>query len=164
MQCRGIVAHFAARGKSHEFCLVRAGTCGIFSSYGGDGHFKLGFVQRSQDSCLVRTVTSVIKTRLGSTIRTLLEVRREAKFPLLVGKIILVFLSTFTKAQRSSPFEALNTVYLSKCQRDIRPLVQKSWRTMAFFRISTGDLDIPSSCEMKDEPAFKPLQGNPAFF
>ena len=23
---------------------------------------------------------------------------------------------------------------------------------------------MPSSCEMKDEPAFKPLQGNPAFF
>ena len=126
MQCRGIVAHFAARGKSHEFCLVRAGTCGIFSSYGGDGYFKLGFVQRSQDSCLVRTVTSVIKTRLGSTIRTLLEVRREAKFPLLVGKIILVFLSTFTKAQRSSPFEALKTAHLSKCQRDVRPPVQKA--------------------------------------
>ena len=25
-------------------------------------------------------------------------------------------------------------------------------------------LDHPSSCEMKYEPAFKPLQGNPAFF
>ena len=30
---------------------------------------------------------------------------------------------------------------------------------MAFSRVSTGDSDIPSSCEMKDEPAFKPLQG-----
>ena len=28
----------------------------------------------------------------------------------------------------------------------------------------TGDSVIPSSCEMKYEPAFKPLQGNPAFF
>ena len=35
---------------------------------------------------------------------------------------------------------------------------------MAFSRVSTGDLDIPSSCEMKDEPAFKALQGKPAFF
>ena len=26
--------------------------------------------------------------------------------------------------------------------------------------VSTGDSDIPSSCEMKDEPGFKPLQGN----
>ena len=35
---------------------------------------------------------------------------------------------------------------------------------MAFFRVSTGDADMPSSCEMKDEPEFKPVQGNPAFF
>ena len=46
----------------------------------------------------------------------------------------------------------------------MRPPVQNSWRTMAFSRVSTGDLDIPSYCEMKDEPAFKPLQGNrPSF-
>ena len=37
-------------------------------------------------------------------------------------------------------------------------------RPRAFSRLSTGDSDIPSSCEMKDEPALKPLQGNPAFF
>ena len=30
--------------------------------------------------------------------------------------------------------------------------------------VSTGDSDIPSSCNMKDEPAFKSLQGNPALF
>ena len=30
--------------------------------------------------------------------------------------------------------------------------------------VSTEDSDNPSSCEMKDEPAFKPLQGNPTFF
>ena len=34
----------------------------------------------------------------------------------------------------------------------------------AFSRVSTGDPDIPSSCEMKHEPEFKPLQGNMAFF
>ena len=32
----------------------------IFSSYSGDGHSKLHFVQRSQDSCLVTTDTSGI--------------------------------------------------------------------------------------------------------
>ena len=94
----------------------------------------------------------------------LLEVRREAKRPLLVGTIILVFLSVFTQCQLSSPFEALNTAHLSKCQSDVRPPVQKSGRTLAFSMVSTGDLDIPSSCEMKDEPAFKALQVNPAFF
>ena len=46
----------------------------------------------------------------------------------------------------------------------MRPTVQKRWRPRAFSRVSTGDSDIASSCEMKDEPAFKPLKGNPAFF
>ena len=34
----------------------------------------------------------------------------------------------------------------------------------AFSRFSTSDSDIHISCEEKDEPAFEPLQGNPAFF
>ena len=97
-------------------------------------------------------------------IQTLLKVSREAKRPLLIGTIILLFLSIFTKSQASSTFEALNSAYLSKSQKDMRSSVQKRWRTMAFSRVSTGDSVIPSSCEMKDEPAFKPLQGNPAFF
>ena len=101
---------------------------------------------------------------LGRKIHTLLEVNREAKLPLLIGTVILVFLSIFTKSQASSPFEALNSVHLSKSQMDVRPPVQKSLRTMAFSRVSTEDTDIPSSCEMKDEPAFKALQGKPAVF
>ena len=94
----------------------------------------------------------------------LLEVSREAKCPLLFGKVILVFLSIFTKCQASSPFEALNSAQLLMYQRDVRPSVQKRWRTMGFSRVSPGDSFIPSSCEMKDEPAFKGLQGKPAFF
>ena len=35
---------------------------------------------------------------------------------------------------------------------------------MAFSMVSTQDSDIPSSCQMKDEPAFNPLQGNPTLF
>ena len=35
---------------------------------------------------------------------------------------------------------------------------------MGFSRVSTGDSDIPSSCEMQHEPEFMPLQGSPAFF
>ena len=34
----------------------------------------------------------------------------------------------------------------------------------ALSMVSTGDSDIPSSYEMKDKPALKPLQGNPTFF
>ena len=36
--------------------------------------------------------------------------------------------------------------------------------TRVSSRISTQDSDIPSSCQMKDEPAFKPLKGNPTLF
>ena len=54
-KCRGIGPHLAARAKSHEISHVAEGTWCIFSSYGADGHLKLGFVQQSQDSCLVMT-------------------------------------------------------------------------------------------------------------
>ena len=93
----------------------------------------------------------------------LLEASRDAKRPLLVGSVILVFLSIFTKSQASSPFEALNSAHLSKSQMDVRPSVQKWLRTMAFSRVSTGDSDIPSSCEIKDVPAFKALQAKGDF-
>ena len=36
--------------------------------------------------------------------------------------------------------------------------------TSVFSSVSTEDSDITSSCEMKDEPAFKPLQANPTLF
>ena len=47
---------------------------------------------------------------------------------------------------------------------DVRPPVQMKRGTRVFSRFSKGDSDIPSYCEMKDEPAFKPLQGIPTFF
>ena len=125
---------------------------------------KLGFVQRRHDSCVVMTDTPGSQTMLGRKIQTLLEVSREARRPLLVGTIILVFLSIFMKSQASSHFEALNSAHLSKSQMDVRPSVQKRLRTLAFSRVSIGDSDILSSCEMKDEHAFKALQGKPAFF
>ena len=154
----------AAKGKSHEFSRVAAGTWSIFSSYSGDGHLKLGFLQRSLDSCLVMTDNSGIETRPGRTIRMLLEVKWEAKCTLLVGKFILGSLSIFTKTQASSLFEALNSARLSRFQREVRPPLQKRQRPRAFTRVSTGYSDNPSSCEMNKEPAFKPLQGNPTFF
>ena len=101
---------------------------------------------------------------LGRKIQTLPKVSLGAKLPILVGTVILVFLSIFTKRQASSPFEALNLAHYSKSQMDVRPSVQKRLRTIDFSRVSTGDSDIPSSCEMKDEPAFKALQGKSAFF
>ena len=101
---------------------------------------------------------------LGRKTQSLLEVSREIKLHLLVGTVILVFLSIFTKSQALSPFEAFNSAHLSISQMDVRPSLQKRLRTMAFSRVSTRDSDIRSSCEIKDEPAFKALQGKPAFF
>ena len=82
----------------------------------------------------------------------------------LVGTVILGFLSIFKKSQASSPYEALNSVCLSNGKRDVRPAVQMTPTPTAFSRVSTGDSDMPSSCEMKDEPEFKPLKENRAFF
>ena len=61
----------------------------------------------------------------------------------------------FTKSQALSTFEAMNSAHLSMCQKDVRPSVQKRWRTIAFCIASTEDSDIPSSCEMKYVPALK---------
>ena len=44
MQCRGIGPHLVARGKSHGFSRIAAGTLGIFSSYDGDAHSQRQFV------------------------------------------------------------------------------------------------------------------------
>ena len=90
--------------------------------------------------------------------------RQETKAHFLVGKVILGFLSIFKKSQASSTFEALNSVCLSRCQSDVIPPIQMRPRTMHFSRVYTGDSDIPSSCKMKHEPEFKPLQGSPDLF
>ena len=58
--CRGIEPDLLARGMSHGISRLAAGTRGIFSSYSGDGHSKLQFVQQNQDSCLVSMDTSPI--------------------------------------------------------------------------------------------------------
>ena len=90
--------------------------------------------------------------------------RQETEVHFLVGTVILGFLSIFKKSQESSPYEALNSVCLSSGQRDVIPPVKMRWTSTAFSRVSTGDSDMPSSCEMKDEPEFKPLHGNQAVF
>ena len=64
-------------------------------------------------------------------------------------------LVTFSSIELHEPLEV---------SRDVRPPVQMRRGTRVFSRVSTEDSDIPSSCEMKDEPAFKPLHGNPTLF
>ena len=79
---------------------------------------------------------------LGRTIWMLLQVWYETEGHFLVGTVILGFLTIFRKCQASSTFEALNSASLSRCQRDLRSLVQMSLRSRAFCMISTKDSDI----------------------
>ena len=90
--------------------------------------------------------------------------RQETEVHFLFCTVILGLLSIFKKSQALSLYKALNSVCLSRVQRDVRPPVQMRLKPMAFPRVSTGNSVMPSSCEMKDEPEFKPLQGNRAFF
>ena len=107
--------------------------------------------------------TAGVETSLGRTIRTLLEVCQETEDHFLVGIVILGFLSNFKKSQASSPYEALYSVCLSWGQRDVRPPVHMRRTPTAFSGVSTGDSDMPSSCDKEDEPEFKSLHGNRAF-
>ena len=84
--------------------------------------------------------------------------RQETKVHFLVGTVILGFLTIFKKSQASSPYEALDSVCALRGQRDVRPPLQMRRTHMAFSRVSTGDTDMPSSCEMKDDPEFKLLR------
>ena len=86
--------------------------------------------------------------------------KQETEVHFLFGTVILVLLYILKKSQASSPYEALNSVCLSRGQRDERSPVQMRRTPMAFSRVSTADSDMPLSCELKDEFEFKPLQGN----
>ena len=90
--------------------------------------------------------------------------RQETEVHFLLDTVILGLLSIFKKIQALSPYESWNSVCLSRGQRDVRPPVQMRQTPTAFSRVSTGDSDMPSPYEMKDETEFKPLQGNRAFF
>ena len=90
--------------------------------------------------------------------------KQETEVHFLVGTVILGFLSIFKKCKALSTFEALNSVWLSMYQSDMIPPVQMRQRPTSFSRVSTVDSDIPSSCDTKHEPKFKPPQGNLAFF
>ena len=68
--------------------------------------------------------TSVFSSRLARAIRMLLEVSQETQGPILVATVILGSLSIFKKSKALSPFEALNSSCLSRCERDVRPPVQ----------------------------------------
>ena len=79
--------------------------------------------------------------------------RREIECHFRVGTLIFRFLTILKKCQAFSIFEALTSASLWRCQRDVRPLDWKAWRSRAFCRLSPGDSGIVSSRDMNDEPA-----------
>ena len=113
------------------------------------------FLQQRQHSCLVMKDTSRIKARRLSTIRTLLEVRSDTEDHFLFDTVILGYLTIFKICQPSSTFEAVISTWSSNCQRYVRPHFEWRWTHRAFCRVSTGDSDILSSCDMKNEHALR---------
>ena len=85
----------------------------------------------------------------------------QCPFPVALG--ILGLLEIFKRCQASSAFEAVNSAFLASSQMYWRHPVEMRGN-YGFSTDSTGDLHIPSSCEIINEPAFKSLQGNPALF
>ena len=90
--------------------------------------------------------------------------RQETEVHFLVGTVIFGFLCIFKKSQTSSPYEALNTVCLSRGQSDVRHPVQMRRTPTSFSRVSAGHSNMSLSRHMKDKPEFKPVKGNRAFF
>ena len=64
--------------------------------------------------------------------------------------MILGFLTILKNCQASSIFEAVNSTWLSSCQRHVRPHFEMKLRPRVICRLSTGDSDILSSCDMND--------------
>ena len=83
----------------------------------------------------------------------LLEVKWEFRTLFLFDTVILGSLTILKNCQASSTFETVNSTFLSSCQRHVSPHFEMKWRTTAFSRVSTGDSDILSYCDMNDEHA-----------
>ena len=99
------------------------------------------------------TGKSGMYTRRGRKIQRLLEVKWEFRSLFIFDKVILGFLTILKNCQASSKFEAVNSTWLSSCQRHVRPIFEMKWRPRAFSRVSTVDSYILSSCDMNDEHA-----------
>ena len=70
----------------------------------------------------------------------------------------------FQEESGLSPFRNTELCGPLEVSSDVRPPVQMRLQPRAFSRDSTENSNITLSCEMKDEPAFKLLKGNPTFF
>ena len=71
----------------------------------------------------------------------------------LFDTVILGFLTVFKNYQALSKLEAVNSTWLPCCQRHVTPIFEMKWRPRGVSRVSTGDSDILSSCDVNDEHA-----------
>ena len=163
-QCRGIGPLLAARGKSHGFSRVAAGTWGIFSSYHGDGPSTHVFVQRRQDSCLVARDNSRFYSRTwqGKWDASPAEAGDQGSLSTCHSNPGTPI--NFHEESGIVSFGGTDLRVPLEFSKDVRPPVAMRWGTRSFSVVSTGDSDILSSWEMQDEPAFKSLQAYPALF
>ena len=72
----------------------------------------------------------------------LLEVKWEFRALFLFDTVILAFLTILKNCQTSSQFKAVNSTWLSSCQRHVTHLFETKWRPRDLCSISTGDSDI----------------------
>ena len=82
-----------------------------------------------------------------------MEFKWEFRSLFLFDTVVLGFLTILKNCQASTKFEAVNSTWLSSCQRHVRPIFEMKWRPWAFSRVSVVDSDILSYCDMNDEHA-----------
>ena len=58
-----------------------------------------------------------------------------------------------TNIREKSPQASSKVRGKGTIKRHVRPIIEMKWRPRAFSRVSTGDSDILSSCDMNDEHA-----------
>ena len=135
----------------------------VFSSCGRN----LGYILELRRGCPFETGVCSVKSghlsryegqlrnvnEAWHTIWTLLEFKLEFRSLFLFDTVILGFLTILKNCQASSTFEAMNSTWLLSFHWNVRPHFEMKWRARAFCRVSTGDSDILSSCDMNDEHA-----------
>ena len=83
----------------------------------------------------------------------LLEFKWEFRSLFLFEKVLLGFLTTLKNCHASATFEAVNSTWLSSCQRHVRIIFEMKCRPRAFGGVSTRDSDSLSDSDMNDEHA-----------
>ena len=92
--------------------------------------------------------------KVQGTLKNLLQHHSSKASVLQCSAFFVVQLShPYVTTGKTITLEAVNSTWLSSCQRHVRPIFEMKWRPRAFSKVSTGDSEILSSCDMNDEHA-----------